>query len=77
MATAMEAIGEDNEGAEAKVTNCKLQSELFQLSIDIEGKVAYLASLTSSALLTRDQYGSIMDLLGEGKNQLMRYLECA
>ena len=74
---AQEAIGEDGEEAEAKVTNFKLESELFQLSIDIEGKAASLSSLATTSLLTREQYGSIMDMLGEGKDQLLRYLECA
>ena len=74
---AMEAIGGVSEETEAKETTCKLASELFQLSIDIEGKLASLTTLSSTALLTREQYGSIMDMLGEGENQLRRYMECA
>ena len=57
--------------------SCKLESELFQLSIDIEGKVASLASPATTSPLTREQKGSIMDMLGEGKDQLLMYMECA
>ena len=54
--------------------SCKLESELFQLSIDIEGKVASLASPATTSPLTREQKGS---MLGEGKEKLLMYMECA
>ena len=51
---AEEALGETSEEAEAKESLCKLESELVQLSIDIQEKLTYLASLASTALLTRE-----------------------
>ena len=56
---AEEALGENSEEAEAKLSLCKLDIELTQLSIDIEGKLASLASLTSTAPLTREQHGHV------------------
>ena len=37
MSAAEEALGEDSEEAEAKEFICKLENELFQISIDIQG----------------------------------------
>ena len=51
---AEEALGETCEEAEAKESLCKLESELFQLSIDLQEKLTCLASLASTALLTRE-----------------------
>ena len=74
LSAAEEALGETSEEAEAKESLSKLGVELFKLSIDIPGN---LASLSSTGLLTREQYGGSMDMLGEVKDMLERYMECA
>jgi hypothetical protein len=74
---AEEALGETSEEEEAKESLCKLESELLQLNIDLQEKLTFLASLASTALLTREQYVSSMDMLGEVKDKLERYMDCA
>jgi hypothetical protein len=63
LSAAEEALGGNSEEAEAKESLSKLGGELFKLSIDIPGN---LASLSSTGLLTREQYGGSMDMLGGG-----------
>ena len=77
LSAAEEALGENNEEVEAKESLSKLKGELLKLSIDITGTIAHFASLSTTALLTREQYGGSMDMLGEVKNMLERYMECA
>ena len=54
LSAAEEALGENSEEAEAKESLCKLESELLQLSIDIQVKLTSLDSQSSTALLTRE-----------------------
>ena len=77
LSAAEEALGENSEEAEAKESLSKLEGELLKLSIDIPGTIAHLATLSTTALLTREQYGGSMDMLGEIKSMLERYMECA
>ena len=77
VSVARDTIGEDSDESEAKESTSNLEGEQFQLMVDVEGKVASLSSLSTTALLTREQYGSIMDMLEDGEDKLGRYMECA
>ena len=75
LAAAEEILGHDSEEAETKETVSKLEGEILKLSIEIPGTITHLTSLSSTALLTREQYGGIMDMVEEVKSKLERYME--
>jgi hypothetical protein len=77
LTAAREALGEDSEEEKAKEDISAVQDEQFQLQVDIEGKVAALDSMTKIALMTKEQYETIMDLLSQGEHKLEKYMECS
>ena len=72
---AREALGEDDEEEKVKEDVNAAQDEQFQLQVDIEGKVASLASMTNIALMTKEQFETIMDLLSQVEHKLEKYME--
>ena len=69
---AKEALGEVSEKEEDIKT---AQDEQFQLQVDIKGKVASLSSMTNIALMTKEQFKSIMDLLSQVEHKVEKYME--
>ena len=74
---AKESLGEDSEEEKSKGETNAVQDEMFQLQVDIEGKLASLDSMTRISLLTKEQYESIMAMLDQGEHKLRRYMECS
>ena len=64
--------GEDADGKKAKE---KLENQLQQLKIDVEGKLSYLDSV-KSADLNPERYARAMDNMEKGEDKLRKYMEC-
>ena len=64
--------GEDTKGKKAKE---KLENQLQQLKIDVEGKLSYLEGV-KTADLNSERYARAMDNMEKGEDKLRRYMEC-
>ena len=77
ISAAKAAIEESSERSETKDVVTKLQGEQFQLRVDLQGKLSSLQGMTSTALLTVEQYDSIMDMLSDCEPKLKQFMECS
>ena len=73
---ARDTMTEGDDNIELSALENKLDGERFQLQVEIEGKIASLKSMASTALLTTEQYESVMDIIDDCDSKLKRYMEC-
>ena len=69
------SLVDDGEDAEGKKAKERLENQLQQLKIDVEGKLSYLDSV-KSVDLNHERYARAMDNMEKGEDKLKRYMEC-
>ena len=74
--TAAEEILGNSEEVEDKKVIVKLETELFQLKLGVEGDLGALAGL-SSGNLSAEQHVQTQNILGEMEANLNRFMECS
>ena len=74
LSVANKALGIDEE-AEDKVLMGKVEEEMFQLKVDVEGSVGAVKGL-AAASLSAEQHAQTMEILAEGELKLKKYMEC-
>lgn len=72
---AAELLVVDGDVVEDKKAKEKLENQLQQLKIDVEGKLSYLESV-KSVDLNPERYARAMDNMQKGEDKLLRYMEC-
>ena len=74
LSAANEALGVDEE-AEDRVLMEKVEEEMFQLKVDVEGSLGAVKGL-AAASLSIEQHAQTMEILAEGELKLKKYMEC-